>query len=43
MGLKRIDHIGVAVEDASKLARIFCELLGTSQVGEDLAREIFDA
>lgn len=35
MGLKRIDHIGVAVEDAAKAARIFCELLGTDPAGEE--------
>jgi methylmalonyl-CoA/ethylmalonyl-CoA epimerase len=35
MGLKRIDHIGVAVEDAAKAARIFCELLGAEPAGEE--------
>lgn len=35
MGLKRIDHIGVAVEDAAAVARIFCDLLGTERVSEE--------
>jgi methylmalonyl-CoA/ethylmalonyl-CoA epimerase len=35
MALKRIDHIGVAVEDAAQVARLFCELLGTDPAGED--------
>jgi methylmalonyl-CoA/ethylmalonyl-CoA epimerase len=35
MGLKRIDHIGVAVEDAAAVARIFCDLLGTARVSEE--------
>lgn len=35
MGLKRIDHIGVAVEDAAKAARLFSELLGTEPAGEE--------
>ena len=40
MGLKRIDHIGVAVDDVEQVARIFCELLGAEPAGEeDLERE----
>ncbi len=40
MGLKRIDHIGVAVNDAGQVARLFCELLGADFAGqEDLASE----
>jgi methylmalonyl-CoA/ethylmalonyl-CoA epimerase len=35
MGVKRIDHIGVAVEDADAIARLFCELLGTDAAGEE--------
>jgi methylmalonyl-CoA/ethylmalonyl-CoA epimerase len=35
MALKRIDHIGVAVEDAGQVARLFCEILGTDPAGED--------
>ncbi len=35
MAVKRIDHIGVAVEDAAELARLFCELLGTESLGEE--------
>jgi methylmalonyl-CoA/ethylmalonyl-CoA epimerase len=35
MALKRIDHIGVAVEDAGRVARLFCEILGTDPAGED--------
>ncbi len=35
MPVKRIDHIGVAVNDAAKLARMFCELLGTDPAGEE--------
>lgn len=40
MGLKRIDHIGVAVEDSAALARLFCDLLGATRVSEEeLAEE----
>lgn len=35
MGLKRIDHIGVAVKDVEQVARIFTELLGAEPAGEE--------
>ena len=35
MGLKRIDHIGVAVNDVGQVARLFCEILGTDPAGEE--------
>jgi methylmalonyl-CoA/ethylmalonyl-CoA epimerase len=35
MGLKRIDHIGVAVDDVEQVARIFTQVLGAEPAGEE--------
>jgi methylmalonyl-CoA/ethylmalonyl-CoA epimerase len=39
MGLKRIDHIGVAVVDAEEVARLFCDVLGADPAGEEILSE----
>jgi methylmalonyl-CoA epimerase len=36
MGLKRIDHIGVAVFDVKEVARLFCDVLGADPAGEEI-------